>query len=116
MASDKTPGVDVEEISTLPPSVAEVATAVPAIKTAETSLYNAIRAFKGKGTLVWGARTLAGNVNEAATWLKVKGMIEGCLYGLWEKGALRGSTPQSAYFVHVGLGETMTPRTFWKAA
>ena len=67
---------------------------------------NAIRAFTGKGTLVWGARTLAGNDNEwryvsvrrlfnmieestqkatgfavfepndAATWLKVKAMIE----------------------------------------
>lgn len=99
---------------------------------------NAIRAFTGKGTLVWGARTLAGNDNEwryisvrrlfimieesvqkstsfavfesndATTWLKVKGMIEGYLYGLWERGALAGPTPQSAYFVNVGLGTTMT--------
>jgi phage tail sheath protein FI len=99
---------------------------------------NAIRAFTGKGILVWGARTLAGNDNEwryvsvrrlfvmieesvqkstsfavfeandATTWLKVKGMIEGYLYGLWEKGALQGSTPESAYYVNVGLGKTMT--------
>lgn len=99
---------------------------------------NAIRAFTGKGTLVWGARTLAGNDNEwryvpvrrlfvmieesarkatgfavfepndMSTWLKVKGMIESFLYGLWERGALAGSTPEAAYFVEVGLGKTMT--------
>jgi phage tail sheath protein FI len=99
---------------------------------------NVVRAFTGKGTLVWGARTLAGNDNEwryvpvrrlfimieesvqkstafavfepndATTWLKVKGMIESYLYGLWERGALAGPTPESAYFVNVGLGRTMT--------
>lgn len=98
---------------------------------------NAIRAFAGKGTLVWGARTLAGNDNEwryvpvrrlflmieesarkatsfavfepndATTWLKVKGMLESYLYGLWEQGALQGSTPEAAYYVNVGLGKTM---------
>ena len=85
---------------------------------------NAIREFTGKGTLIWGARTLAGNDNEwryvsvrrlfnmieestkkatsfavfepndATTWLKVKGMIEAYLYGLWERGALAGPTPK----------------------
>lgn len=99
---------------------------------------NAIRSFVGKGTLVWGARTLAGNDNEwryvpvrrlfimieesakkasyfavfepndAATWLKVKGMIESFLYGLWQQGALAGSTSKAAYYVNVGLGTTMT--------
>jgi uncharacterized protein len=99
---------------------------------------NAIRSFNGKGTLIWGARTLAGNDNEwryvsvrrlfnmieesaqkatafavfepndATTWLKVKAMIESYLYSLWEQGALAGPTPQAAYFVNVGLGKTMT--------
>jgi phage tail sheath protein FI len=99
---------------------------------------NAIRAFNGKGTLVWGARTLAGNDNEwryvpvrrlfitieestrkasafavfepndATTWLKVKGMIDSYLYGLWERGALAGSAPEDSYYVNVGLGKTMT--------
>lgn len=99
---------------------------------------NAIRNFTGKGTLVWGARTLAGNDNEwryvsvrrlfitieestrkasafavfesndATTWLKVKAMIESYLYGLWQQGALAGSKPEEAYFVSVGLGKTMT--------
>jgi uncharacterized protein len=101
---------------------------------------NAIRAFTGKGTLVWGARTLAGNDNEwryvsvrrlfnmieesaqkatsfavfepndATTWLKVKAMIESYLYGLWQQGALAGPTPDTAYFVNVGLGKSMTPQ------
>jgi len=99
---------------------------------------NAIRAFPGKGTLVWGARTLAGNDNEwryvsvrrlfitieesarkstsfavfepndATTWLKVKGVIESYLYGLWERGALQGAKPEAAYYVGVGLGRTMS--------
>ncbi|AUX33638.1 hypothetical protein SOCE836_057990 [Sorangium cellulosum] len=99
---------------------------------------NAVRAFTGKGTIVWGARTLAGNDNEwryipvrrlfimieesarkatsfavfepndMTTWLKVKGMIESFLYSLWERGALAGPSPAAAYFVNVGLGKTMT--------
>lgn len=101
---------------------------------------NAIRDFSGKGTLIWGARTLAGNDNEwryvnvrrlfnmieesaqkstafavfepndANTWLKVKGMIESYLYSLWERGALAGAQAEQAYYVHVGLGRTMTPQ------
>ncbi|MEM9685817.1 MAG: phage tail sheath C-terminal domain-containing protein [Bacteroidota bacterium] len=99
---------------------------------------NAIRSFTGRGTLVWGARTLAGNDNEwrfvsvrrlfnmieestkkasqfavfepndAATWLKVKAMIESFLYGIWQQGGLAGSTEDQAYFVNIGLGKTMT--------
>ncbi|MBL8473313.1 MAG: phage tail sheath family protein [Rhodocyclaceae bacterium] len=99
---------------------------------------NAIRSFTGKGTLVWGSRTLLGNDNEwryvpvrrlfimieestrkasafavfepndANTWLKVKAMIGSYLFGLWEQGALAGSKPEQAYFVNVGLGKTMT--------
>ncbi len=99
---------------------------------------NAIRSFVGKGTLVWGARTLAGNDNEwryvsvrrlfnmieestkkasyfavfepndPSTWLKVKAMIESFLYGIWQQGGLAGSTDEQAYFVNVGLGKTMT--------
>jgi phage tail sheath protein FI len=99
---------------------------------------NAIRNYAGRGTLIMGARTLAGNDNEwryvnvrrlfnmieestqkatqvfvfepnnATTWLKVQGMIESYLFGLWQRGALAGPTPESAYFVEVGLGKTMT--------
>ena len=99
---------------------------------------NAIRDFTGRGTMVWGSRTLAGNDNEwryvpvrrlfinieestrkassfavfepndATLWLKVKGMIESYLYTLWERGALAGSKPDQAYYVNVGLGRTMT--------
>jgi hypothetical protein len=99
---------------------------------------NAIRAFSGRGTMVWGARTLAGNdndwryvnirrlfimveesakkstsfavfeANDASTWLKVKGILESYLYGLWEQGALQGATLEAAFYVNVGLGKTMT--------
>lgn len=99
---------------------------------------NAIRTFTGKGHLVWGARTLAGNDNEwryipvrrffnmveesikkgtmqvvfepndANTWVKVKAMIENYATTLWRAGALTGAKPEHAFFVKVGLGETMT--------
>ena len=99
---------------------------------------NAIRAFTGKGTLIWGARTLDGNSNEwryvpvrrlfnfieesvqkatafavfepntAMTWLKVSTMVENFLSDLWQRGALAGTKPEHAYFVSVGLGKTMT--------
>ena len=101
---------------------------------------NAIRNFTGKGTLVWGARTLAGNDNEwryvpvrrlfifieesikkatefvvfepndANTWLRTKTTIENFLTSLWREGALAGAAPEDAFFVNVGLGETMTPQ------
>lgn len=99
---------------------------------------NAIRSFVGRGTLVWGARTLAGNDNEwryvsvrrffnmveestkkasaqfvfepndANTWVKVRAMIENYLTVLWRQGALAGAKPEHAFFVKVGLGQTMT--------
>ncbi len=98
---------------------------------------NAIRAFAGKGTLIWGARTLAGNDNEwryisvrrffnmveesvkkstywavfepndANTWTKVRGMIENYLTQKWREGALAGATTKDAFFVRCGLGVTM---------
>ena len=99
---------------------------------------NAIRPFTGKGTLVWGARTLAGNDNEwryinvrrffifveesiknatggfvfepndANTWVRVQGMCENFLTTLWRQGAMQGIKPEHAFYVAVGLGKTMT--------
>jgi len=100
---------------------------------------NAIRPFIGKGSLVWGARTLAGNDNEwryisvrrffifaeesikkateqfvfepndANTWVKGQAMIENFLTTQWRQGALQGVKPEHAFYVAVGLGKTMTP-------
>lgn len=88
--------------------------------------------------MVWGARTLAGNDNEwryipvrrffimveesvkkgteqfvfeandVNTWVRVRSVIENYLNQQWRSGALQGTTSQTAFFVHVGLGETMT--------
>lgn len=99
---------------------------------------NAIRYFLGKGTLVWGARTLAGNDNEwryinisrmvrgietsfaramepfifeandAQTWNKVCAMAEQFLLMLWRNGGLQGTTPQQAFYAKMGLNSTMT--------
>lgn len=88
--------------------------------------------------MVWGARTLAGNDNEwryisvrryfnmveesvknateqfvfepndENTWVRVKSMIQNYLTQQWKAGALMGASTKEAFFVHVGLGETMT--------
>ena len=100
---------------------------------------NAIRFFTGDGIKVWGARTLDGNSldwryinvrrtmifleesvknaarayvfepNDANTWINIKSMIENFLRGVWKRGGLAGASPESAFSVHVGLGDTMTP-------
>lgn len=100
---------------------------------------NAIRSFIGMGTKIWGARTLAGNDNEwryvnvrrffnmveesvkkstfwavfepndINTWTRVRAMIENYLMLKWKDGALAGAKPDDAYFVRVGLGQTMSP-------
>ncbi|TCP40177.1 cadherin-like domain-containing protein [Rhodovulum marinum] len=100
---------------------------------------NAIRPFVGEGTLVWGARTLDGNSldwryinvrrtmimieesirlaskayvfepNTANTWVTMRSMIENFLTSVWKQGGLAGATPEDAFSVHLGLGETMTP-------
>ena len=99
---------------------------------------NVIRMFRGEGVKVWGARTLDGNSldwryinvrrtllfleesvknaarayvfepNDSGTWINMKSMIENFLRSVWKRGGLAGATPEDAYEVHVGLGDTMT--------
>ncbi len=99
---------------------------------------NVIRSFTGRGTLVWGARTLAGNSNENRyvpvrrflnfaeesiekatgsfvfapnnknTWVRIRTMIENFLTVQWRTGALVGPKPEQAFDVRVGLNLTMT--------
>ena len=99
---------------------------------------NAIRTFPGEGIKVWGARTLDGNSqdwryvnvrrtmiyleqsvknaarayvfepNDAGTWINMKCMIDNFLRSVWKRGGLAGATPEDAFEVHVGLGDTMT--------
>jgi len=46
--------------------------------------------------------------NNAATWSRVKGMIENFLTNQWRDGALAGAKAEDAFYVRVGLGTTMT--------
>ena len=99
---------------------------------------NAIRPFIGEGVLVWGGRTLDGNSldwryvqvrrtmimleesiklaakayvfenNVANTWVTIKSTIRNFLTGIWKQGGLAGASPDDAFAVFVGLGETMT--------
>ena len=46
--------------------------------------------------------------NDANTWVKIQCQIENFLTSLWRDGALAGSTPDKAFYVKVGLNETMT--------
>jgi len=99
---------------------------------------DAIREFVGRGTVVWGARTLDGNspdwryvqlrrtliyieqsiktaldqfvfaANDGQTWATVTAMCSTFLQGLWSRGGLMGATPGEAFVVECGLGSTMT--------
>jgi phage tail sheath protein FI len=101
---------------------------------------NAVRPFVGKGTLVWGARTLDGNSqdwryinvrrtmimleqsikfaaepfvfrpNDANTWIAIRSMIGSFLRSQWQSGALVGASEDEAFQVDCGLGSTMTPQ------
>ena len=94
--------------------------------------------------IIWGARTLTGNDNEwryisvrrfcnmleistrnaveqfvfepndENTWVRVKSMIENYLTEQWKAGALMGSTAQEAFYVKIGLGQTMTELDIWE--
>jgi len=94
--------------------------------------------------IIWGARTLAGNDNEwryisvrrffnmveestknateqfvfepndRNTWVRVKSMIENYLTQQWKAGALMGTTTREAFYVKVGLGETMSEQDIWE--
>lgn len=125
--------------STLAPSIQITETDQGSLNVHSTGKsINCIRSFTGRGILVWGARTLAGNDNEwryvnvrrffnmveesvkkateqyvfepndANTWVKVRAMIENFLLLQWRQGALAGAKPDQAFYVKVGLGETMT--------
>jgi hypothetical protein len=101
---------------------------------------DAIREFTGRGTVVWGARTLDGNSNDyryvqvrrtliyieqsikaaldkfvfapndGNTWASVVAMSTSFLQGVWSQGGLMGATPADAFTVQCGLGTTMTPQ------
>ncbi|TPN83956.1 phage tail sheath family protein [Aquimarina algicola] len=94
--------------------------------------------------ILWGARTLAGNSNEwryvpvrrffnmveesvkkatlqfvfepndLNTWTRVKSMIDNFLVQQWRAGALMGTTPEQAFYVKVGLNETMNEVDVWE--
>lgn len=97
-----------------------------------------LRSFPGRGTVVWGARTLDGNSNDyryiqvrrtliyveqsikqaiqpfvfapntGQTWVTVTSMISNFLSGLWQQGGLMGDKASDAFSVQCGLGSTMT--------
>lgn len=97
---------------------------------------NAIRPFGTRGIRIWGARTLSSDTdwrylnvrrlfnmvestilegtqwavfepNDVSLWEGVKRTLTGFLHGLWQDGALFGSTPEQAFFVR--CDETTNP-------
>ena len=97
---------------------------------------NVIRTFTGKGPIIWGARTLAGNDNEwryisvrrffnfaeksikksleslvfepnnPRTWVKIKAMVTSFLVEQWKAGALAGTKMEEAFFIEIGPNTT----------
>jgi len=98
---------------------------------------NAIRYFPGRGIRVWGARTISSDTawryinvrrlfiylersidestqyavfepNDVPLWERLRGSVTAFLTTQWRAGMFQGKTPNEAFFVKVGLGETMT--------
>jgi phage tail sheath protein FI len=98
---------------------------------------NVIRSFPGAGIVVWGGRTATDDPDEKyvavrrlllfleasieqglqwaafepnaeLTWGEVRLAVEEFLNAVWRDGGLVGATPDEAYFVRAGLGDTMT--------
>jgi phage tail sheath protein FI len=97
---------------------------------------NVIRTFTGKGPIIWGARTLAGNdaewryvsvrrffnfaeksikksleslvfePNNPRTWVKIKAMVTSFLVEQWKAGALAGTKIEEAFFIEIGPNTT----------
>jgi hypothetical protein len=55
-----------------------------------------------------GLQGLALEANNPTLWSKAQAMIENFLMQLWRAGALAGAKPDEAFFVNVGLNQTMT--------
>ena len=99
---------------------------------------NVIRAFPGRGIRPWGARTMSSEAlwnqvnvrrlfiyiedsvdsslqyapfkpNDRPLWNRLKASLTDFLTGVWRDGGLQGLTQAEAFFVKVGLGETMVP-------
>jgi uncharacterized protein len=100
---------------------------------------NVVRSIPGRGVMVWGARTLAGNdsewryvpvrrfvstvqaniklgaawvafePNDAPTRASLVRQVETYLSTKLRSGAFQGKKPEQAYYVRCGLGQTMTP-------
>ncbi|WPO98647.1 phage tail sheath C-terminal domain-containing protein [Pseudomonas sp. HR96] len=97
---------------------------------------NMIRAFPGRPSVIWGVRTrdntpenkyipvrrlmlnaqkdirkalrpLIFEPNHQPTWQRARGAITSYLRRIWEQGGLMGGTENEAFFVQVGLDETM---------
>ena len=102
----------------------------------QTAHVNAIRDFSGTAT-VWGARTISSDPewrylpvrrtarwiehslmeglnwtvfepNDEPLWSQIRSSVDGFMNGLFREGAFQGSNAQNAYFVHCGLGQSMT--------
>jgi phage tail sheath protein FI len=98
---------------------------------------NMIRDLDGRGSVIWGARTLEDSddwryisvrrlfnsaerdiksamqpmvfePNNSPTWEKVRSAVTNYLHSLWRQGALFGATEKDAYFVAIGEGISMT--------
>lgn len=130
--------VELRGVTDLTVTITDSAQANLTLDSASLISINAIRIFPVSKILVWGARTLAGNnqewkylntqrtmemikksisqglmplsfeKNEQQTWNAAKMSTSNFLSSLWRQGAFAGTTPKEAYFVNIGLNQTMS--------
>jgi hypothetical protein len=126
---------------TLHPLVGLEGLADPPVSRADDGLarvgVNPLRHFEGRGTMVWGARTLTLDAdyryltvrrlvshltrsiatslewvvfeaNDEPLWQRVRLAIEEFLHARWRAGAFAGTAPHQAWLVRCGVGASMT--------
>jgi phage tail sheath protein FI len=61
-----------------------------------------------EGSIDEGTQYAVFEPNDVSLWERLRGSVTSFLTTQWRAGMLQGRTPDEAFFVKIGLGETMT--------
>lgn len=134
----KLPSAPVNHVHSLSATINDAQQAGLNIDAAQGKSINTLRHFLGRGILLWGGRTLAGNDtewryisckrtfnflrasihhylnnqsfvhNDETTWSQIREACNLFLLKQWRAGALQGEKSKHAFYVRIGINETMS--------
>lgn len=133
----KLPNTPVNHVHSLSATINDAQQSGLNIDAAEGKSINTLRHFPARGILLWGGRTLAGNDaewryisckrtynflrasirrylnsqsfahNDEMTWSQIREACNTFLLKQWEAGVLQGKKSKHAFYVRIGINETM---------